>query len=195
MNSCLISSVNEFADLLIDMCDESFTMDLIDGSIHIQNAIQSIIDDARKSPNPESQLAMFRKAIEEFYGGQNVYSNFIKTVLPLGNALVLFNPKYNQTLDENKTVSSTFEETAKSSRITRSRNFLDSKFKDAPNAKLYFRRSIRNDMVETFLVRRSGSNPQYFTSQEEMNANVRIYKQELLDRVFDYFDNVKSKPA
>ena len=189
MNSCLISSVDEFADLLIDMCDESFTMDLIDGSIHIQNAIQSIIDDARKSPNPESQLAMFRKAIEEFYGGQNVYSNFIKTVLPLGNALVLFNPKYNQILDEIKTVSSTFEETAKSSRITRSRNFLDSKFKDAPNAKLYFRRSIRNDMVETFLVRRSGSNPQYFTSQEEMNANVRVYKQELLDRVFDYFDN------
>ena len=189
MNGCLVPNKQGFWLKLKDIIDESVTLGMDKGPVFIKSKIFDLIEEARTSPQPESQLALLKTSMEEFYNAPNPYGRFISGWFPLESALLLFNPKYDQALDDNKTVSSTFEETAKSSRIVRSRNFVDSKFKDAPNAKLYFRRSLRTDLVETFLVQRSGNNPRYFTSQEEMNTNVRAYKQTLLDRIFDYFLN------
>ena len=189
MSGCLVSDKGAFWLKLKKLCDESATMGMSKGSIHIQQGISHMLEEARTSPKPDEQIALLKEALEEYYKAPNPYGRFINTFFPLGSALLLFNPKYDQALDDSKTVSSTFEETAKESRIIRSRNFIDSKFKDAPNAKLFFRRSLKNDLVETFLVRRSGEDARYFTSQEEMNENVRAYKQELLDRVFDFFKN------
>jgi hypothetical protein len=69
-----------------------------------------------------------------------------------------------------------FEEAAAEKSRKRERNLIGSKFKDAPNAKLYFRRSIKNDMVEAFLVKRSKGAETFFTTQEDMNLSVKEYK-------------------
>lgn len=189
MSGCLVSDKRAFWLKLKKLCDKSAAMGMSKGSIHIQQGISHMLEEARTSPKPNEQIALLKEALEEYYKAPNPYGRFINTFFPLGSALLLFNPKYDQALGDSKTVSSTFEETAKESRIVRSRNFIDSKFKDAPNAKLFFRRSLKNDLVETFLVKRSGDDARYFTSQEEMNENVRAYKQELLDKVFDFFKN------
>ena len=186
MNSCLVPNIDAFAEEIVTLCDSTIGLNVkeIDSLLH--NGVKAMIERARTSPEPESQLKMLREMFDEFYATDDEYSNFFSEMMPQGRVHVMFNTNYGQASDKQPSQTG---EAAKSRKITKPRNFLDSKFKGAPNAKLYFRRSIRNDMVETFLVKRSSGTPKYFTSQEEMNLNVRVYKQELLDRVFTFFDS------
>jgi hypothetical protein len=180
MNSCLVPNSDAFIDEIVQLCDSAVNLDLREAHTTLHNGIKTMIERARSSAEPESQLKMLRDTLDELYASDDEYSNFFSELMPPGHVHVMFNTNYGQASDDKQ--PSQTGEAAKSRRITRSRNFLDSKFKGAPNAKLYFRRSIRNDMVETFLVKRSSGTPRYFTSQEEMNLNVKTYKQELLDK-------------
>ena len=189
MNSCKVLNKNSFIDELLDVCNTGATMDLVQGAAFIKESVKELIENARNSSDPEQQLNILNEALDEFYNNPgDVYGQFLSTMLPFDVKTALFNVNYDNTLAEDKTFSSTFEEKAKASRKQRQKNFISSKFKDAPNAKLYFQRSVLNDIVETFFVKRSGDNPRIFESQEEMNENVRTYKQELLDRIFEYFE-------
>lgn len=185
MDSCLVQNKGQLLVELMQMCDYSASLDMGKGTAHIQKTLKNLIENARNSSDPESQLGMLKEALHDLYNSGDPYGDFIDVYFPLGDALLLFNITYDQSLTS-PTVSP--EEAGKASKVFLTRNFLESKFKNAPNAKLYFQRSVLNDMVETFLVKRSGESPQFFTSIEEMNRNVLAYKQELLDRVFRYFD-------
>ena len=199
MNSCKVLNKDSFIDELITICDECATLDLKQGALLLEKKVKELIENARTTSDPEQQLSFLNEALGEFYNNPNDdYGQFLSIMLPFETKTALFNVNYDNTLAEDKTFSSTFEEKAKASRKQRQKNFLSSKFKEAPNAKLYFQRSILTDIVETFFVKRSGDNPRIFESQEEMNENVRLYKQELLDRVFEYFEGnslLKSKVA
>ena len=189
MNNCLVNSLDQFLDIIVDICDTSSMLDIDEASNNIEHQLKEIIKNALNSPQPDQQINLLKQALNVFYDNpSDDYGGYLSEMYPRGYAISLFNMNYNENLATPSPISSTFEERAAASRKIRQKNFLDSKFKGSPNAKLYFKRSILNDMVETFLVSRSEENPRYFTSQQEMNENVRIYKQKLLDRVFEYFD-------
>lgn len=189
MEVCKVSSKKDFIAQIVKLCNNSAKLGLIKGPSYIKNGITSMIELAKASSEPEQQIQLLKETLNDLYKATDTpYGAYLSRMLTEASKNQLFSEKINPKLAENKTVSSTFEETAKASNQMRQRNFLETKFKGSPNAKLYFQRSMKNDMVETFLVRRSGDNPKYFTSQEDMNLNVRAYKQELLDRIFSYFD-------
>ena len=195
MNSCLIRDKNEVYLFLKQTCDESVKLGRVGGYNHAKAQIQEMITNIKQSPSPESQLNLLREAFTDFYGSSSAYGKFINNLISLSDVLSLFNDNYSDVLAQPTPPT---REQAVTNRQLRQRRFLDSKFKNATNAKLYFKRSIANDLVETFLVSRSGDDPKYFHSQEDMNENVLKYKQVLLDRVFNYFDNnplLKSKVA
>lgn len=186
MNTCLIPSKTNILITLKRLCDESVKMGVAKGKYNIKYKINELIQQARQSPEPEPQLNLVREAIEMFYASQNSYGRFINNILPLSSVLPLFNANYTE---ESHTVIPATKQEAVAIRQLKQKRFLDSQFKDAPNAKLFFKRSVLRDLVETFLVARSGDNPRYFSSQTEMNENVRNYKQKLLDTVFYYFES------
>ena len=189
MEVCKVSSKKDFIAQIVKLCNNSAKLGLIKGPSYIKNGITSMIELAKASSEPEQQIQLLKETLNDLYRATDTpYGAYLSRMLTEASKNQLFSEKINPKLAENKTVSSTFEETAKASNQMRQRNFLETKFKGSPNAKLYFQRSMKNDMVETFLVKRSGDNPKYFTSQEDMNLNVRAYKQELLDRIFSYFD-------
>ena len=188
MNGCLILSKNDVILKLKDACNEGAPLGLKAWTV-IQKRIMEMIENAKTSPSPESQLQLIQDSLNMFYKSPTPWGRFISRMFPIGKAMILFNNDTNTQLAENKTVSSTFEETAKASRQLRQRNFLENKFKRAPNAKLYFQRNVKSDIVETFLVRRNGSDSRYYVSQKEMNESVKEYKQALLDRIFTYFES------
>ena len=189
MDNCLVNSLDQFLDIIVDICDTSSELDIDEASNSIEHQLKEVIKNALNSPEPAQQINLLKQALNVFYDNPNDdYGGYLSEMYPRGYAISLFNTNYNENLAAPSPISSTFEERAAASRKLRQKNFLDSKFKGAPNAKLYFKRSTLNDMVETFLVARSGENPRYFTSQQEMNENVRAHKQKLLDRVFEYFD-------
>lgn len=186
MNTCLIPSKTDILITLKKLCDESVKMGVAKGKYNIKYKINELIQQARQSPEPEPQLNLVRETIEMFYASPNVYGKFINNILPLSSVLPLFNANY---MEESHTAIPATKQEAVAIRQLKQKRFLDSKFKDAPNAKLFFKRSVLRDLVETFLVARSGDNPRYFSSQTEMNENVRDYKQKLLDTVFYYFES------
>ena len=189
MQGCKVYSKDDFIKEIINICDESSILgDIQEVSLGLKQRVKDLIDIARSTSDPEQQLGMLREALDEFYNSpEDDYGQFLGDMLPRGHADLLFNTNYDNTLDEKPVPS--FGGAGKSSVILRKRNFITSKFPKASNAKLYFQRSIRNDMVETFLVSRSSDDAKYFTTQEDMNLNVRAYKQQLLDRIFEYFDS------
>lgn len=187
MNWCKITSKEDFIDEIIQICDQASNLDINQGPEYISSKLTTLVKEARATSEPVRQLKLISEALDEFYNHpEDDYGAYLSDFYPKGQKVILFSE--NTLTTDAKTVSSTFEETAKASRIVRTNNFINSKFPESSNAKLYFQRSIRTDLVETFLVSRSDDNPRYFTSQEEMNKHVREYKQELLDRVFAYFD-------
>ena len=189
MEVCKVSSKKDFIAQIVKLCNDSAKLGLIKGPSYIKNGITSMIELAKASSEPEQQIQLLKETLNDLYKATDTpYGAYLSRMLTEASKNQLFSEKINPKLAENKAVSSTFEETAKASNQMRQRNFFETKFKGSPNAKLYFQRSMKNDMVETFLVKRSGDNPKYFTSQEDMNLNVRAYKQELLDRIFSYFD-------
>lgn len=188
MNSCLITKPKLLLQIS-KLCNESVSLGVIKGQLHIENGIKELLEIARNSPDPEGQIQLLNDVLDTFYNATNTkLGSYLSRMFPKERKTILFNPRHNEALADDKTVSSTFEETAKASRIIRSNNFLEIKFPGSSNAKLYFKRSILNDMVETFLVTRSGKSPKYILSQKEMNLSVQEYKQELLNRVFTYFE-------
>ena len=190
MTGCKVLSKYDFIGQICEICDYSSNLDLEEGAKYIESAISKMIQTARSTSESKKQLKMLSDALDEFYNSpEDDYGQYLTLMFDPGTKSLLFNPNYDKKLADNKAVSSNFEEAAKASRNLRQRNFLETRFKNAPNAKLYFKRSIKNDMVETFLVERSGDNPKYFTSQEDMNLSVKAYKQRLLNRVFDYFNS------
>ena len=186
MSSCLIKDKAEIYSYLNRICLENAPLGMSRCLINIYTKMKEIVDRAKQSPNPASQLTLIREAFEEFYNSSDPIAKFYSTNFPLSNVLPLFDDNYRDVLAQ--PTPPTREEAA-ASRQLRQKRFLDSKFKGAANAKLYFRRSIATDLVDTFLVDRSSNDPKYFSSQESMNENVLAYKQRLLDRIFDYFDN------
>ena len=183
---CLVFNKKDFLVKFQNICLESAKLGVIKGSDNIKNQILNLIETAKTSPDPKGQLDLLKESLEDFYNSSNPFAQFAGKLFPIGSVLTLFNVNYDSSLAEKAT--SADAGAAKASVILRQRNFIDSKFKKASNAKLYFNRSIKNDMVETFLVARSGNAARYFSTQEEMNLHVKEYKQELLDRVFEYFD-------
>ena len=190
---CKVSSTKDFITQIVKICNDSVKLGLLKAPSYIENAIRALKETAEATSEPEQQVQLLRKALDSFYspeGMKTPYGSYLSQWLVPNAKDQIFNKNITAPkAEENNTVSSTYEETAKASKQIRQRNFLESQFKDAPNAKLYFQRSVKTDMVETFLVERSGENPRYFTSQGDMNENVRVYKQKLLDRVFNYLDN------
>ena len=190
MTGCKVLSKDDFIGQICEICDYSSNLDLEEGAKYIEQAISKMIKTARSTSESKKQLKMLSDALDEFYNSpEDDYGQYLTLMFDPGTKSLLFNPNYDKKLADNKAVSSNFEEAAKASRNLRQRNFLETRFKNAPNAKLYFKRSIKNDMVETFLVERSGDNSKYFTSQEDMNLSVKAYKQRLLNRIFDYFNS------
>ena len=185
MNTCLIPSKNDILVSLKKICAEGVKIGGAKGKFNIKHQINELIQQAKNSPEPEAQTNLLRETIEEFYGASNPFGKFINNVLPLTSVLPLFD--FNNTEVLPTEIPATKRE-AVATRQLRQNRFLETKFKGSPNAKLFFKRSALRDLVETFLVARSGDNPRYFASQTEMNENVRSYKQKLLDTVFKYFE-------
>ena len=139
MNGCKINSTQDFIDDIVKICDHSCQLDTNEGSVYIKQQIADLIRIAKTTSEPEAQLQLLNEALDAFYSNPtDEYGQFLSMMFSKGDAALLFNPDYDETLAEDKAVSSTYEEAAKAGRILRQKNFLDTEFKNAPNAKLYF---------------------------------------------------------
>ena len=184
MSSCLVFDIKDYVAKILKICNEGIPKGMKNGPIYIEESIKTLINQAKDSPNAPQQLTLLEQALDTYYNNiSNPYGAYLSKAFPKGRASLLFNPNIIP-----DTGNTSFEVLPKSGQRMLEKHIIDKKFKNAPNAKLFFKRSILNDLIETFLVHRSGQSPKYFTSQEEMNQNVKKYKQELLDRIFEYFE-------
>ena len=185
MNGCLILNENQLLDTLADLCNSTLDDISTVAANKFKEGIKKLVNE---SPN-QSQKNLIRKITTEVYQADDEYGDYLRSFLTPNDINELFVSEYTQNTADRPL---NFDEAAAEKTRKRERNLIGSKFKDAPNAKLYFRRSIKNDMVESFLVRRSKGSETFFTTQEDMNQSVKDYKQELLNRVVAYFNNEKS---
>ena len=109
MNGCLILSKNDVILKLKDACNEGAPLGLKAWTV-IQKRIMEMIENAKTSPSPESQLQLIQDSVNMFYKSSTPWGRFISRMFPIGKAMILFNHDTNTQLAENKTVSSTFEQ-------------------------------------------------------------------------------------
>lgn len=60
MNGCLVPNKQGFWLKLKDIVDESVTLGMDKGPVFIKNKVFDLIEEARTSPQPESQLALLK---------------------------------------------------------------------------------------------------------------------------------------
>ena len=190
-NVCKVFSKRDFEVQITKACLESSKLGLLKGATSFIENLKTMKEVAEMTNEPEQQIAMLKDALDTFYAAKDTpLGRYVRTILQPSAKDEIFSKSIKLTLAEDRPVSSTFEEMGKASNRARQRNFLESNFKNAPNAKLYFQRGIKTDLVETFLVDRSSQTPRYFATEEEMNLNVQHFKQRLLDRIFAYLESI-----
>ena len=133
---CLVIDKKGFLVKFQNICVESAKLGIIKGSDNLKHSILELIETAKTSPDPKGQLSLLRESLEDFYGAPNAFARFAEKLFPIGSVLTLFNDNYDTLLAEKAIPADTGM--AEASITLRQRNFIDSKFKKASNAKLYF---------------------------------------------------------
>ena len=177
MNNCLVLDKGQIRSTLIAAIQATRTNK--DNLPQAKNRIKKSIEDMIGEDPIESQTLLIKTMVYDLYNSPSPYGKFVKLLFQPNDIELIFNPNKDKSLES----PLSFEEASRK----RERNFIASKFKEAPNAKLYFKRSVRNDMVDAFLVKRDDAT--FHTTQEDMNLSVKAYKQSLLDRVLAYFNS------
>lgn len=177
MNNCLVLDKGQIRSTLIAAIEATRTNK--DNLLQAKNRIKKSIEDMIGEDPIESQSLLIKTMVQDLYKSPSPYGKFVRLLFQPNDIELIFNPNKDKSLES----PLSFEEASRK----RERNFIASKFKEAPNAKLYFKRSIKNDMVDAFLVRRDEA--AFHTTQEDMNLSVKTYKQQLLDRVLAYFNS------
>lgn len=192
-NVCKIFSQKDFELQISKACVQSSKLGMLKGPDYFKKEIIRMKNEAKLTVDPEQQINLLKEALNTFYNASETpLGRYVATILQPAARDLIFSERLNNTITENP-VSSNFEETGKSSNKVVQKNFLNQYFKNAPNAKLYFQRNSKIDLIETFLVNRSGENPRFYESQEEMNQSVMNYKQSLLDTIFKYLESINKE--
>lgn len=188
MDSCKILNVDAFIDDIINICEEAYKKSNSQAAEFVTLKINQLIQDARNTNEPENQINLLKQALQEFYDSakkEDEYGIYLSSVFPENSINRLLDSNYNSTLDQ--TLPASFAGMVNSSSKLKQDNFVEERFYNAPSAKLFFERQVKLDLVKTFLVSREKG--EYYTTIEQINRNVQEYKQELLNRIFKYFDN------
>lgn len=192
-NVCKVFSERDFKRQISKILINSSKLDSIKKADYVKDELIKLKEQAKLTSTPKQQVDLLKNALNNIYNSQTDLGNYIRTVLQPINKDLIFDENIQQQPDDKVSISSTFEEIGKSSNRARQKNFLKQYFKNAPNAKLYFQKNIKSDFVETFLVKRSDDNPRFYETQEQMNQSVMDYKQELLNKIFNYLESINIK--
>ena len=193
-NVCKVFSKKDYTVKISKLCLESSKLGLLKGPQYFREQLEKLKEQAELTADPKQQVDLLKESIDTFYEAtETPLGRYVRTILQPVVKDQIFSKHLKPVLAQDRPVSSTFEEIGKASNRARQRNLLDNQFKNAPNAKLYFQRTTKVDMVETFLVKRSGDNPTFYESQEAMNKSVMEYKQHLLDTIFKYFESINTE--
>ena len=63
MDNCLVNSLDQFLDIVVDICDTSSELDIDESSINIENQLKELIKNALNSPEPEQQINLLKQAL------------------------------------------------------------------------------------------------------------------------------------
>ena len=180
---CKLPTERDYVVLINKFCTESATYKATQASQYIENQIKNLINEARDF---QGQLNILNKVLDSYYSNTGPYGRYLSARFPkdLKNALFIQDDSSKPKEDV-----PSFEEMSSKGKRVRPKEFIKSRFKGSAYAQLYFERDIMQNMVETFLVKRSGDSTGFYSTKEELNQSVKKYKQELLDKVFAYFEN------